>query len=250
MRVSTNKQAIARFFAAAIVLVCLANLINDYLNGRWAESVIHGATAAFALGALLYLKSHQPSLQFSWLVAIVLIADCLYFTVTGTGNGAALFWVFFVPQTTIYFLGLRSGLVVIAATFVLTGIAMSGQLPGSHTYTTATMFKFATAFLFFSLLSLALEYARRAFEERLRGKLDRLRDDRRRLKVTLDRVDRLHGLLSMCAECKRIRDKDGDWHAVEAYVAAHSSADFSHTVCPECSGDIYPAIGSVHTIGE
>jgi hypothetical protein len=50
----------------------------------------------------------------------------------------------------------------------------------------------------------------------------------------------LSGLLPICAHCKRVRDDEGYWSQVESYVAAHSEADFSHSLCPSCLREFYP----------
>ena len=42
------------------------------------------------------------------------------------------------------------------------------------------------------------------------------------------------GFLPICSSCKKIRDKSGGWHQIEAYFRDHTGADFSHTFCPEC----------------
>jgi hypothetical protein len=47
-------------------------------------------------------------------------------------------------------------------------------------------------------------------------------------------VKLLTGLLPICAWCKRIRDDEGEWHRVEAYVSSRSAATFTHGMCPEC----------------
>lgn len=52
----------------------------------------------------------------------------------------------------------------------------------------------------------------------------------------------LRGLLPICSGCKKIRDENGKWWHVEEYVAMHSEADFSHTICPPCRKRIYPEI--------
>lgn len=51
----------------------------------------------------------------------------------------------------------------------------------------------------------------------------------------LARVRTLHGLIPICAYCKRIRDEKQMWHAIESYIAANSDAQFSHGICPACS---------------
>ena len=34
--------------------------------------------------------------------------------------------------------------------------------------------------------------------------------------------------------CKKIREVDGYWSRIEAYVAKHSLAEFTPGLCPEC----------------
>jgi PAS domain S-box-containing protein len=53
----------------------------------------------------------------------------------------------------------------------------------------------------------------------------------------------LRGLLPICSGCKKIRDESGKWWNVEEYVAMHSEADFSHTICPPCRKQLYPGTG-------
>ncbi len=55
-----------------------------------------------------------------------------------------------------------------------------------------------------------------------------------RLANALEQVKTLRGLLPMCAWCKRIRDDQGYWTKVEAYLQANTDADFTHGICPDC----------------
>jgi CheY-like chemotaxis protein len=61
-----------------------------------------------------------------------------------------------------------------------------------------------------------------------------LADRVRELESALARVKQLHGLLPICAYCKKIRDDRNYWQQVEAYIASHSEAQFSHSICPDC----------------
>jgi len=85
----------------------------------------------------------------------------------------------------------------------------------------------------------ASELIRTEMEERKRAEAekDRLIVD---LQEALERIETLSGLLPICASCKRIRDDKGDWKPVETYIRAHSNAEFSHGICPECSKKLYP----------
>jgi len=49
----------------------------------------------------------------------------------------------------------------------------------------------------------------------------------------------LSGLLPICATCKRVRDDQGYWTQIEAYISDRSSAEFSHGICPECTDKFY-----------
>lgn len=46
---------------------------------------------------------------------------------------------------------------------------------------------------------------------------------------------KLRGLLRICSTCKKIRNPIGDWEQLEAYIARHSEADFTHGMCPDCA---------------
>lgn len=62
------------------------------------------------------------------------------------------------------------------------------------------------------------------------------------LREALATVKHLNGLLPICANCKRIRDDDGYWANLEQYISAHSNAEFSHGICPECRDLLYPEL--------
>jgi len=50
----------------------------------------------------------------------------------------------------------------------------------------------------------------------------------------------VRGLLTICADCKRICDEEGRRQAIEVYVRDHSEATFSHGICPDCAREWYP----------
>jgi hypothetical protein len=58
-----------------------------------------------------------------------------------------------------------------------------------------------------------------------------------------EKVKILEGMLPICAGCKKIRDENSSWIQIEQYINAHTHADFSHSVCPDCGiklyGDLY-----------
>jgi PAS domain S-box-containing protein len=60
------------------------------------------------------------------------------------------------------------------------------------------------------------------------------------LQAALDNIKTLHGLIPICANCKKIRDDQGYWQDVAVYVRDHSEADFTHGICPDCAKKLYP----------
>jgi DNA-binding NtrC family response regulator len=66
------------------------------------------------------------------------------------------------------------------------------------------------------------------------------------LRKALEQIKTLRGLIPICASCKNIRDDQGFWHQVEAYIGAHSEAEFSHGLCPACAKRLYPEVFDAH----
>ncbi|MCB2185204.1 MAG: PAS domain S-box protein [Deltaproteobacteria bacterium] len=75
----------------------------------------------------------------------------------------------------------------------------------------------------------------------------RLAQDKERLigelKTALSEVKALQGLIPICANCKKVRDDQGYWNQIEAYISAHSAAQFTHGICPDCVKILYPELG-------
>jgi len=62
------------------------------------------------------------------------------------------------------------------------------------------------------------------------------------LAESLTDIKLLQGIIPICSHCKGIRDDSGFWQRVECYMMAHSEANFSHGICPDCMKDHHPEI--------
>jgi cell division protein FtsL len=103
-------------------------------------------------------------------------------------------------------------------------------------------------FVIFKVLSMIME-AYNAERQRLSdanseleqkiAELNRVNAD---LKKMISEVKTLTGLLPICSWCKKIRDDQGYWSQIEKYVKSHSTADFSHSICPECAQKHFPEL--------
>ena len=62
------------------------------------------------------------------------------------------------------------------------------------------------------------------------------------LRTAMEEVKTLRGIIPICSSCKQIRDDQGIWNQIEAYISVHSEAEFSHSICPECMKKLYPEL--------
>ena len=74
-------------------------------------------------------------------------------------------------------------------------------------------------------------------QQRAEAERERLIEE---LQGALASVKTLRGLIPICASCKKIRDDQGYWTQLETYVAKHSDAEFSHSLCLDCLRKLYP----------
>lgn len=85
-------------------------------------------------------------------------------------------------------------------------------------------------------LGIALDITERTQAERAREILIR------ELQTALDNIKTLRGLLPICAACNKIRDNQGCWEVLETYIQSHSEAQFTHSICPQCTAKLYPQV--------
>ena len=55
-------------------------------------------------------------------------------------------------------------------------------------------------------------------------------------------IENISRLIPICASCKKIRDDEGYWEAVETYIQRTTNKDLTHGICPECARKLYPEI--------
>ncbi len=67
-----------------------------------------------------------------------------------------------------------------------------------------------------------------------------LADRIQKLEEALAHIKRLEGILPICMHCHKIRSDRESWDRLEKYIAEHSEARFSHSLCPDCLKLHYP----------
>jgi PleD family two-component response regulator len=72
-------------------------------------------------------------------------------------------------------------------------------------------------------------------EDALRAKERQQQELISHLEEALAEIKTLRGFIPICASCKKIRDDEGYWNQLEAYISERTDAVFSHGLCPECA---------------
>ncbi len=67
-----------------------------------------------------------------------------------------------------------------------------------------------------------------------------LGDKNKRLTDYLMELQALRGIVTICSNCKSIKDAQDNWHPIDHYLIRHPEANFTHGICPECSKKLYP----------
>lgn len=79
-----------------------------------------------------------------------------------------------------------------------------------------------------------LDYLPIAMRHALReAKEDQMR--RQRVKDFFNASPDLSGLLPICSDCKKIRNKQNQWQPLEIFFLENFNIGFTHGICPDCS---------------
>jgi K+-sensing histidine kinase KdpD len=139
---------------------------------------------------------------------------------------------YFIPVAVVaWSMGRRAAIAMSVACGIMWHVmdAVSG-----YVYNSPSIAYWNACILFFSFLVIAFTVSK------IRQDLDRQRKLNHELESALGKVQRLEGLLPICAGCKCIRNDKGYWQEIEGYLTEHSDAHFSHGICPECAKKLYP----------
>jgi hypothetical protein len=143
-----------------------------------------------------------------------------------TGYELNFFVFYFVPVSVgAWFLGFGSSVTL----SVLSALVWYGaDILSGHTYSSSVYDVWNTTVRLVSFLTIGWSVTR------MRDLLDREHIAAESLRRALSEVKILEAFLPICAQCKKIRNQQGEWQHLETYIGQHSNTQFSHTYCPEC----------------
>jgi K+-sensing histidine kinase KdpD len=142
-----------------------------------------------------------------------------------TGYELNFFVFYFLPVAIAAWLFGLTGAVALATFSAMVWFG-ADYLTG-HTHSLSAYAVWNTMIRLISFLAIGWSVAR------LSRLIDRERQTAEILRRSLSEIKVLETFLPICAQCKKIRDEQGVWHQLEAYISDHSKTKFSHSYCPE-----------------
>lgn len=236
-----KNRIIALFIAGFLALLIAPLFIGPEYTVSTATPAIKHVNLFNALSITYYESEIGILYQFELVLLVVAYAYLLLLLIRhyrGTKNRILLF---IIPSITVYFLG-----------------AMNDSAVNMQWY----RFIYVSEYSFFVIV-LAVAYVllddfvniHKAYED-LNANLE-LKIEERTVEILefQAHIKTLHGLIPICAGCKKIRNDKGYWENLERYLQSHSEAKFSHGLCPECGEKLYPDVFPKHdaignTLGE
>lgn len=144
-----------------------------------------------------------------------------------TGYELNFFVFYFLPVALAgWFAGMEASL----ALSVLCALTWAGaDYLSGHQYSSHVFAVWNTTVRLVSFIAIGLSVSK------IRSNMDRERATAESLRKALSEVKVLETFLPVCAQCKKIRNKDGTWQHMEVYIGEHSNTKFSHGYCPDCA---------------
>lgn len=223
---SRRKASLLFLVSAVLVPPLIGFALEDLLAGRWGEGLAEAVAIAVLLAALVLLRLGVSVALASRSAVVTGLAVLTYELISGGGDGHAVLWFFVFPLATFFLLGQREGSVVVATSALLLAV-FALAWPASRIYYHGTGLRLVITYTAVSLLAWGLESSRRRYDLELRR-------EHAELQAAVAHIRMLTGLLPVCAWCKKVRDDEGYWSALDSYLERFADVRFTHGICPEC----------------
>lgn len=221
-----RKASILTLVSLVMVPPIAAFVVDDLLAGRWGEGLAEAGAVAAALVSLVLLRIGASPQWAARCLATIGLVVLNYELATGGGDGFAMLWFFLFPLVAFFLLGDREGAVFVVVSVVLL-VFFALVWPSSRGFYELSGVRLLVTYVAVSLLAWGLESSRHRYDLELRR-------EKRELEIAVAHIEKLAGLLPICAWCKKVRDDDGYWGELEAYLGRWGNVRFTHGICPSC----------------
>lgn len=205
---------------------------------------VHLTVAIFIWGC--FFLRHRLSFDVKVGILLILfyivgIAGLLFFGLVSAGA----WWLILCALIAKIFYPFWTGMLHAAICLLLiigAGIAYStGMLTLDHDLQALATSGSTWATLIFGcvFISLSIFAAVTTYQRAVVSLLRDMAQNQQKIDEKTEEINRLKGMLPICAQCKKIRDDKGFWETVESYIEKNSKATFSHCLCPDCGKTFY-----------
>jgi len=236
-------------------ITILAFVLVDLLSGRASSVVLETVALRVLVSAILVASALHIKRATTIFIGYYLLA-----VINQAAAGLLLIWVGYINELTfihnvfhvllatlVFYLFFNNRFSYILAAGILYPLAFIILTASISDVAGLNIVRFFLYFLLANGLGVTMlsalnrgrrgDYLRHLEERRLNLELNATVTQ---LREAQHEVKTLQGLLPICCNCKKIRDDDGLWNQVEAYISENSEASFSHGICPDCLKDLYP----------
>lgn len=231
----TREERLKRRFLSLCLMIMVPVIgvfgLKDFLESRLIEGTLVLVVMLLLTVLFVILNRSQAYNGIIRVLAGLVAAALFYEFYTGGGNGGAFLWMYIMPTSLVFLLGYPEGAVWIAGMTVVMVVMVFGKI--GYEYPNDLILRFLGSFSTVSVVSCGLELIRKRYWRQLI-------EEKEALQKALDEIKVLKGLVPICASCKKIRDDKGYWTQIETFMKERSDLEFSHGICPECAGKLYP----------
>lgn len=179
------------------------------------------------------MNSQHTAQRTTWIKALAAIIIIGIFDWL-TGYELNLFVFYFLPVSLIAWQCGTGPAAIIAV--LCSGVWLLADTLSGHVYSTAVYTFWNTIIRTISFLIIGWSV------QKIHALLAAEKQKTEALRRAMSEIKVLRGLLPICAQCKKIRDDQGNWQQLETHIKKHSEADFTHSICPECAKKLYPEL--------
>lgn len=201
------------------IMTCTLFIIYGIVNiiiGKYAAGIseLSGGTAVFIFNLSFLLKRKKytaPALVINFITIILSV----YLYWNGGFHNTGIFWCLVFPGLYISTRGLKKGIKWIAVHLLTLGILYLLSTTGfiKIAYNGIETLAALIVYIFACYVLITYEIIRSQYRRE---------------------IHKLRELLPVCSVCKKIQDKDGNWHTVDNYLKKKADVEFSHGLCPDC----------------
>ncbi|HRW78857.1 MAG TPA: hypothetical protein P5207_09340 [Candidatus Sabulitectum sp.] len=217
--------------------------ITALSDGNWILALADGVFFLTQIWVLT-LTRRAANLEVPVKIAVnLLFAFFLALALIGGKDGTAIVWTLLYPSVAVYLSGTKRGFFLsLAFLAALVGVFLAGNsVPFILAdYPSSLEIRIVAVYITITLLSLIAEELRSRIHRNMRESSLEKEKAIEELHRSMKEIKTLRGILPICLHCKKIRDDDGYWQAVDQYIHSRTEAEFSHALCPDCLKKHYP----------